>query len=763
MMRSLYSAVSGLKTHQTKMDVIGNNISNVNTVAFKSSSVTFSSIMYQTLSGASGANETTGTGGINAKQIGLGVTTGSTTASITTAGAAETTGRPFDLKITDQSTSSFFIVNNGSSNVFTKAGSFYVDGTGNLCMTSTGYTVMGWQVDPTTGDIKKDIVSALRIMSAGNQTSAPEATEKATCAGVIDNNSTQVNTAAGYPMNLTVYDNLGYPYTCRFAIQAVDTLEGKYSVNLTDIMDSKGNSILTSDISLAGLFGTGNSNSTQGSQVSITDNYTFNPGFSKADLKSAITSISNEYDPADPTKVVGKMYTYYIDAQDVNDQLGLTGGSALPDGYKVKFTSANSSFNEAKNDFLTDGKTISIVNTSGLAIIEGTVHIDDTGTCTNTTVDLVYTKESGMDPAKDVVPYGVDGSLIKKVSIADYTDLGLQITSDDGQYVGYMFSGDNLEALKEALNITDKSDAYSSNSTIFYWPDLETLTSDILYDQMTFKGGDAINYVIGNSTTVVPLGPIEYTYSVENIMEDYAYALMGGKDLKDATDGKYPFTEELPSDAEIHYNMFTGNYDIVTPANEGFTLQFNTTDGTLDYVGANGSKTQTLNLSQLTRAGYDGFSDVTIDFSDLLNYNNNGASTAAMDKGDAKGADAGKKLGTMTGLTVDTTGKIFGSYDNGNTVLLGQIAVAQFSNAAGLEALGDNCYGTTLNSGDFNGIGVEISADGSSISTGELEMSNVDLSGEFTSMITTQRGFQANSRVITVSDSMLEELINLKR
>ena len=63
MMRSMYSAVSGLKTHQTRMDVIGNNIANVNTVAFKSSSVTFSDILYQTTSNASGANATTGTGG----------------------------------------------------------------------------------------------------------------------------------------------------------------------------------------------------------------------------------------------------------------------------------------------------------------------------------------------------------------------------------------------------------------------------------------------------------------------------------------------------------------------------------------------------------------------------------------------------------------------------------------------------------------------------------------------------------------------------
>ena len=133
MMRSMYSAVSGLKTHQTKMDVIGNNIANVNTVAFKSSSVNFSEIMYQTLSNASGANLEKGTGGVNAKQIGLGTSMASTTVNVTSAGAAQSTGNPFDIRISDAgSSSSFFVVNNGSENLFTRAGSFYIDGAGNL-------------------------------------------------------------------------------------------------------------------------------------------------------------------------------------------------------------------------------------------------------------------------------------------------------------------------------------------------------------------------------------------------------------------------------------------------------------------------------------------------------------------------------------------------------------------------------------------------------------------------------------------------------
>ena len=144
MMRSMYSGVAGLKTHQTRMDVIGNNIANVNTVGYKSQSVQFAELLYQTTSNASGPNATAGTGGVNAKQIGLGVKTGAISTAITRAGSAETTNNPFDLCITGDS---FFVVNNGLDNFFTRDGSFNVDAAGNLVLSSTGYSVMGWHVD----------------------------------------------------------------------------------------------------------------------------------------------------------------------------------------------------------------------------------------------------------------------------------------------------------------------------------------------------------------------------------------------------------------------------------------------------------------------------------------------------------------------------------------------------------------------------------------------------------------------------------------
>lgn len=550
MMRSMYSAVSGLKTHQTRMDVIGNNIANVNTVAFKSSSVTFSDILYQTTSNASGANATTGTGGVNAKQIGLGTTAAATKVSITSAGASETTGNPFDIRLTDKNSTNFFIVNNGSENVFTRSGSFYVDGSGNLCMSSTGYTVMGWQVDETTGEIRKDTVSALRIMQEKNLTSAPEATTQATIAGVLDENDTDVKNDAGRVMNLNFYDNLGYQYTAKFAIKATGT-DGKYTVELTSVLDSNNKNIIA-DLDkrqIAQIFGNYNANATLG-QYGLTKDYT--------------------YDNADKA---------YVDST---------------------------------------GKKF---------------------------------KQSTTDPTV----FEEQGNQTNKVSITD------------------IFSG--------------------------------------------------ITTTIANN--------------IKNNTNNYKVAF-------DAQTGHATLTGEQTS------------YD----------LEFDTSSGKFKSIGGENPSVM-LNMGALSSGlinNNGNFQNITVDFSQCLNYENGGKSTIGADAGATDGKTGkGRKLGAMTGISIDTSGRIYGTYDNGNTELLGQIAVAQFSNASGLEKVGESCYRTTLNSGEFDGIGVEISADGSSMTTGELEMSNVDLSSEFTSMITTQRGFQANSRVITTSDTLLEELVNLKR
>ncbi|MEX2582677.1 MAG: flagellar hook protein FlgE [Gemmatimonadota bacterium] len=122
----------------------------------------------------------------------------------------------------------------------------------------------------------------------------------------------------------------------------------------------------------------------------------------------------------------------------------------------------------------------------------------------------------------------------------------------------------------------------------------------------------------------------------------------------------------------------------------------------------------------------------------------------------------GYASGTMQGFSIDRTGTITGSFSNGNTMILGQIAMANFNNPGGLVRTGDNLYSLSANSGEAQ---ISYASDNSpsTIAAGTLEMSNVDLTQEFTNMIIAQRGFQANGRVITSTDEMLQEVVNLKR
>ncbi|OHD66383.1 MAG: flagellar hook protein FlgE [Spirochaetes bacterium GWF1_41_5] len=122
----------------------------------------------------------------------------------------------------------------------------------------------------------------------------------------------------------------------------------------------------------------------------------------------------------------------------------------------------------------------------------------------------------------------------------------------------------------------------------------------------------------------------------------------------------------------------------------------------------------------------------------------------------------GRNMGYLEGFKIDDSGVITGSYSNGTSKALGQLALATFTNAGGLEKSGESYYVETNNSGMamVDAPGERVAG---KVKAGALEMSNVDLSEEFTSMIVTQRGFQANSRTISTSDEMLRELINLKR
>jgi flagellar hook protein FlgE len=146
MLRSLYSGVAGLKNHQVRMDVIGNNIANVNTIGFKASRVVFQDIYSQTIKPAAAPNATMG--GSNPQQIGLGVTIAAIDVLHTRTGA-QYTGNALDLSIEGDG---FFVVSDGTSNYFTRAGNFYTDSNNNL-VNATGLKVQKMVVNPTTGAV----------------------------------------------------------------------------------------------------------------------------------------------------------------------------------------------------------------------------------------------------------------------------------------------------------------------------------------------------------------------------------------------------------------------------------------------------------------------------------------------------------------------------------------------------------------------------------------------------------------------------------
>lgn len=527
MMRSLFSGISGLKVHQTRMDVIGNNISNVNTVGFRGGSVNFTDVFYQTTQGASGPNAETGAAGTNAMQIGLGANVAAIAVDLSGTGATQRTDRGMDLMINGDA---FFIVRSNGNTYFTKSGALDLDANGTLMCTTNGAAVLGWGVD-ANGEIRKDMANTLTLRGGTNEYSDPEATTAVTLKGNIDKIDPQVlSTGEGYPVAVSVFDQLGNSYTVKLMIQQAPA-EGT--------------------------------------------------------------------NPVDPS-----LYNLSI-----SDVIGPDGKSAL------------TMWSDAANN----GEGGWVVNSAlaGAIMLGGTVGTDGalTGGATLDITNLTVNEDGSIDP-----------STLKM--------------------------GGTLPKLK-----------FDGDSGDFTW---------------------------------VGAAPAQ------------------GADPEDAGILMLKMTDAKPSVG-------------TTPATPPKDL-----NNAFPAVG------------------------VKIDFSNLTMYAGGGVCSVKPTRGDSNNENAGHKYGTLSGFTIQQDGKIYGSFSNGESRLFGQIAVATFANPSGLEAVGNSMYASTMNSGDFDGIGIDISEVGK-FSVGALEMSDVDLATEFTTMITTQRGFQANSRVITTTDTMLEELVNLKR
>ena len=642
---------------------------NVNTTAYKSQNMVFSDLLYQTTQSASGANDATGRGGINPRQIGLGSKTGAISTAIAQQGSAQSTNNPWDIMIKG---SSFFVVSDGSQNFFTRDGSFTVDGAGNLVMANTGYTVMGWQVDPETGDIRQDIVSALKIMHPDNMNSDPEWTTKGYVSGILDKKDTKLNSPDGLIRTMTFFDSQGYQYTAKFSFHSVGE-EDRFRVQLDDILDPDG-------VSLVKLYGLNN-------------------------IEQIATFGSTE------NKVTTSKYT-----MDPN---------AKYDAAANKFT-INMAMEEILADFnknamvVAAGENIKVKTPAAAGEVAEGADVTVTGEVTLTKAQL------------EAEPYNL---------IYNSADSSYYKKKDDGtseKVTDWAAALKDMKGLDTVSNIVATPGNPPENITISF--------------EATFKTTKAATYD----------GASNFGVTLENNADNQAAILEQVYHIKSG-EGKTYTIDFVGPDGSAQINL--------TENNKGNMIVFDHETGKFSYIGGQGQDSAMLTFNS-SASSMDGktidlsqFTNIDIDFSSINNFGNGGMCTLEMLNGSKEQSTlgAGRKQGELNGIEVGQDGRITAYYDNGLSKLLGQIAVAEFANPSGLAKAGNNLYSATQNSGEFNGVGVDITANQGSMTSGVLEMSNVDLSSEFTTMITTQRGFQANSRIITTSDTLLEELVNLKR
>ncbi len=239
MMRSMYSAVSGLRIHQSKMDTIGNNIANVNTIGFKKGQVTFQEVFSQVVRGAS--SPTGGKGGTNPQQIGMGASMGSIS-TIHTKGPGQRTDNATDLMIDGEG---FFVVSNDANfanRYYTRAGNFSLDRDGNL-VTADGFKILGYGADKE-GNILSDITNIKINMS---DIKAPTATENIIFRGNLDSRMEDLDSKK---IDTVIYDSLGNSYTLTFSIvkdsssnwtlsasKLTDRATGNYTESLLGLID----------------------------------------------------------------------------------------------------------------------------------------------------------------------------------------------------------------------------------------------------------------------------------------------------------------------------------------------------------------------------------------------------------------------------------------------------------------------------------------------------------------------------------------------
>lgn len=724
MLKSLFSGVSGLQSHQVAMDVESNNIANVNTTGFKYSRANFSDLLAQTKAIATAPQGELG--GKNAVQVGLGSTVSSMT-RIFAQGSVQNSDKNTDMAIQGDG---FFIISpdGGNSYKYTRSGDFKFDAGGNF-VDNNGFVAQGWLRDSTTGEVDSTAPITNINIPPGLTTPA--------------NGTQEVVLKANLNSGPLVES-----YSSAYAV-ASGTPNSVLNPGQGDAVDASGNPIASGNMGV--MF------NEVGQALSLQSGQGIWASFLSAEKTDgvAVSASTGVNDELDITLTLDDGSTVNITTS------GATGSETAAQNAAryVSAINAQSSTTGVTASYDTVNGDIELTNVNGVSTashnIRLTVGANDNSGMSTGTVTTAYRYQ--YDPTASSALVDTDKTF---TTIADL------------RYA--------LEQQARAYDANGDSDGLNTDNNI------SIIVNDAGKFEITNPGGGADAYDINlaitgmNANSIVGGGITEnvrFTRSMEALNSTLPVAT-GGKafsqsfnaathsssiDIFDSLGSKHTLRMEfrktsLDTSTGSTWDMLVtvpapATIDTVAPTNEKIgSVRFNN-DGSLatynppniSFSGNNGSApNQQVALSFGTANAFDGMTSF-----------DSASSTSGISQDGYTGGD-------LVGIRIDQSGTLVGSFSNGRSFGLAQVAMAKFTNNEGLGTEGGNVFIQSANSGDPI-IGTAATAGRGFIQSSALEASNVDLSRALTQLIIIQRGFQANGKTITTSDQLLQTLIGLKQ
>ena len=666
---ALYTGLSGLRVHQTYIDVIGNNLANVSTPGFRGSRATFSDILSFTVRSGSGPNGTFG--GINPIQIGTGANLATVDTNLSQ-GTLQDTGRSLDVAMQGRG---FFTLTNGNQTFYTRAGSFGIDGARKLVDTRSGMRVMSSNGTDVTVPVS-DTLPSQQSSSVTFQGNLPARVSGPLAEIVESNVPLKAGTAATKSGTATGASAPQFDLRTRTGQQLLVSVNGGSAQTLT--------------VPNQPPFSTGPVNASDVANW-LNGNIPGSTGITgaTATANNAAGTIS-----VDTTRLGTTAKLKFDDGSGANGLMTVLGLNAtLVSGSESAAIGSTDLANlTARNKAYVTGDSITVsgTNPDGSAFSDTFVY-GSPPSQDGTTVDAMLAFINAQLSAQPGIPHAV----------ASLTSDGkIRLTANDKQEA-------NL-----SLFIGDPSGNTGSNS----WP----------------------NFIVSQNGT----GPDKATTSIDVIDSQgrtHPVTLTFTRSTGDATIWDLKATTDTAegtvtqdSISQIRFND-NGSFNVIGGGTN--TLSF-------AWSGISAAQNVAVNLG--TSGKFDGVAML-----------GNATTVAAFDQD-------GFAAGTLLGVGFNTNGELIGNYSNGQNRTLDTLRISMFSNEAGLLRAGDTMFSESPNSDDA--IATTANAAGAGqVRAGQLENSNVDIAREFVNLIEAQRGFQANSRVITTADQILAELMNIVR